>query len=132
MELLDLVRQFAVVKKELSLISERESALKAQIKKLMETAGEVDDKGSRTLELDDEVSNVAKVIYQRKVSKSLNSNAAEELLESRGLLDQCVQMIPVLDEEEIMKAYYEGELDEEDIDTMFPEKESFALILKEM
>ena len=62
----------------------------------------------------------------------MNSNAAEELLESRGLLDQCVQMIPVLDEEEIMKAYYEGELDEEDIDTMFPEKESFALILKEM
>jgi hypothetical protein len=35
----------------------------------------------------------------------------------------------VLDESAIMSAFYEGYLTEEDIDTMFPAKESFAFIL---
>jgi hypothetical protein len=37
-------------------------------------------------------------------------------------------MVPTLDEEEIMKAYYEDLLTEQDIDTMFTETVTWALV----
>jgi len=39
-------------------------------------------------------------------------------------------MVPTLDESAIMAAFYEGYLTEEDIDAMFPAKESFAFIVE--
>ena len=38
-------------------------------------------------------------------------------------------MVPVLDEDAIMSAFYEGYLTEEDIDAMFPSKTSYAFIV---
>jgi len=38
-------------------------------------------------------------------------------------------MVPVLDEDAIMTAFYEGYLTEEDIDFMFPSKTSYAFIV---
>ncbi len=40
-------------------------------------------------------------------------------------------MIPTLDESAIMAAFYEGKLSEADIDSMFPEKITYAFLVKE-
>ena len=54
---------------------------------------------------------------------------AEAILINKGIKDQCIKMVPTLDEGAIMAAFYEGYLTEEDIDTMFPSKESFAFLV---
>lgn len=126
--IVSLVRQHVELKAQLALAAEREKELKSRITEILKSEGEPDVRGSLSLEIDDKISGVSKVVWQKRVSKSLDMEAAEDLLEAKDLLDRCVTMMPVLDEEEIMKAYYEDLLTETDVDAMFPEKISWALI----
>lgn len=133
MELTELkrtVRQYLSIKNEAKLIAGRESELK---KRLLETVNtlEPDDRGHKSIVIDDETVGEVKLTKQRKVSKSLDMDVAETVLTKRGIRDACITMVPVLDESAIMAAYYEGKLTEADIDEMFPQRESFAFIVTE-
>lgn len=123
---MDKIRQYAAIKKQVTEITARESALKAELKQLVNDSGEVDDKGSYHYDVGDDVSGVKKLMNQRKVSKVFNPDEAERLLTEKGLLERCTVMVPVLDESAILAARYEDLLSDEDIDAMFPAKESFA------
>ena len=129
MELLDLVRQYAAVKQMLNDVSDREKKLKEELKSIVLESGELDEKGSTSLEVDDEISKVRKLVQQRRVSKSFDPNAAESILKEKGLFDRCIEMVPALDEQEILAARYEDLLTDDDIDAMFPAKESFAFMV---
>jgi hypothetical protein len=123
------VRQYVGIKDELSLLTNRQNELK---KRLMGTLEEVDpdDSGHRTIAISDDTLGQVKVIRQRRVTKSLDIEVAEDILTKKGIKDTCLKMVPVLDEDAIMVAFYEGYLTEEDIDTMFPPKESYAFLVK--
>ena len=97
--------------------------------KAVEELGEVDGRGHRVLELPHEVAGVAKLTQQRRVSKTLDMDAAEKILEDKGLLDECVEYVPVINEEAVMAAFYKKQLTEEDIDAMFPAKVSYAFLV---
>lgn len=129
MELIDVVRQYATIRAQIKEITDREKLLKEQLREHLLNEGEVDDKGSYVLEIDDEMSKVAKVINQRRVSKQFDPDAAEAILTERNLLDRCTVMVPILDEGEILASRYEDLLSDEDIDKMFPAKESFAIVV---
>ena len=43
--------------------------------------------------------------------------------------EDCIIMIPTVSEDAIMAAFYKGQLSEEDIDSMFPAKVSYAFVL---
>ena len=126
--LVTLVRQYKELKEQATLVSAREKKLKEELAQLLKANGTADTKGSLSLDVDDELSGVSKVIYQKRVSKNLALETAEDLLESKGILERCILMVPTLDEEEIMKAYYEDLLTEQDIDTMFTETVTWALV----
>ena len=128
-DLLNLVRQIKVLRDEMTMFSEREKTLKDRIIEYIQTEGNSDAKGSLSCDIDDEVSGVSRVTWQKRVSKSIDVDATESLLASKDLLERCTSYVPVLDEEEIMKAYYEDLLTEEDIDTMFPSKETWAFVM---
>ena len=128
MELIDKVRQYAAIKAQLSEIQDREKTLKAELREAVMQQGEQDAKGSLVLDISDEVSGVSKMVQQRRVSKVFNPDKAESLLIEKALLERCTTMVPVLDEQEILAARYEDLLTDEDIDSMFPEKESFAFL----
>ena len=127
MELLDMVRQYAAIKNQLKEINDREKELKDKLRAAVLEQGETDDNGSTTLEIED-VPGVEKIVNQRRVSKFFDPETAERLLEEKGLTERCTIMVPILDEQEILAARYEDLLTDEDIDTMFPSKESFAFI----
>ena len=129
MELLDLVRQYSAVKQMLNDVSDREKKLKEELKSIVLESGELDEKGSTSLEVDDEISKVRKLVQQRRVSKSFDPDAAESILKEKGLFDRCIEMVPALDEQEILAARYEDLLTDDDIDAMFPAKESFAFMV---
>lgn len=121
-------RQYVVLKDEVGVLTSRQSELKARILSELEKAP-ADMNGHRVYEFNDPDMGDVKLTRQRKVSKSLDMSVAEEILTRKGIKDVCVKMVPVLDEAAIMSAFYEGYLTEEEIDSMFPAKESFAFIL---
>jgi len=129
-EMVDLVRQNATLKDRIDSALSIQNEVKTKLREGLKELGEPDDNGHIVVEVDDDVTGIKKVIHQRKVSKSLDMAIAEEILKEKGLHDSCVMMVPVLDEEAIMAAYYEGLVTEEDIDKMFPAKVTWALILK--
>ena len=129
-ELIDYVRQNSVLKDRLDELTSLQSDVKKNLKQGIEELGEADDRGHIVVDINDEVSGIARVMNQKRVSKSLDIEVAEKILTERGIHDRCIIMVPVLNEDEIMAAFYEGAISEEDIDTMFPAKVTWALVMK--
>ena len=129
-ELTEYVRQNAVLAERIAELSAIQSELKNNIREGVKELGVESDKGHIVVELNDEVSGVRNAMQQKKVSKNLDMAVAEELLKSKGLYDKCIEMVPQLNEDEIMNAYWEEKITEEDIDAMFPSKVVWALVVK--
>lgn len=123
------VKQYTAIKEQLALLTERQLKLKESLKQAVEEYGEVDGKGHYVLEFDSPINGVSKITKQRKVSKALDMSVAEELLAKKELLDRCLEFIPTLNEQQIMAAFYENLLTEEEIDSMFPPKVSYSFIV---
>jgi hypothetical protein len=123
------VQQFVSLKDEINLLTNRQKEIKTRLIDLVKEYGEVDAKGHIVLQVDDKVTGVDKITHQRKVSKNLDMDIAEKIIQEKGLTERCVKMVPMLDEAEIMASFYRGELTEADIDAMFPEKVIYAFIV---
>lgn len=123
------VRQYAVIKDEISNLTTRQNSLKKQLQDLIKEHGETDARGHIVLQVNDEVSGITEIKNQRRVSKSLDMDVAENIIEDKGLEEKCIVMVPVIDEDAIMAAFYEGKLTEADIDAMFPEKITYAFVV---
>jgi DNA mismatch repair ATPase MutS len=128
-ELTAVVRENALIKERIDELTAIQNDLKKQIKEAVVAIGEENDRGHVFIDINDEVTGIKTVMHQRKVSKVLDIDVAEELLKEKGMHERCIKMVPVLNEEEIMAAYYAEELTEEDIDKMFPAKISWALVM---
>jgi hypothetical protein len=124
------LRQYLALKKEVEVLSKRQDEIKSRLKLTVEAAGETDDRGHVTLKVEDDIIGDVTLTQQRRVSKTLDMNIAEDLLKERGIYDKCVKMVPVLQEDAIMSCVYTGELSEADVDAMFPAKISFAFLVK--
>ena len=120
------VKQYLALKKEADMLSERTTELKKRLTSDVEEFGEENDRGHIVLDVDG-----VTLTKQRKVSKNLDMDVAEQMLKKRGIYDRCVKMEPVLQENEILACVYTGDLTEEDIDVMFPDKVSYAFLVKE-
>jgi transcription elongation factor len=118
-------KQYIDLKDQIKFLTDRQSEIKKRLNEAVQELGEVDGRGHITLELDENIT----VTNQRRVSKSLNMETADKLLEERGIKDDCIVMVPTVSEDAIMAAFYKGQLSEEDIDAMFPAKVSYAFLL---
>jgi hypothetical protein len=118
-------KQYIALKEQIKFLSDRQSEIKKRLNEAVQELGEVDGRGHITLELDEDI----KITNQRRVSKTLNMDVADQLLVERGIKDDCIIMIPTVSEDAIMAAFYKGQLSEEDIDAMFPAKVSYAFVL---
>ena len=128
MDISSTVRQYLSLKDEAELLTNRTLVLKDQLLAAVEQE-ESDEKGHKKLVIDDKIKGEVTLTKQRKVSKTLDMDIAEDILTKKKIKDQCIKMVPVIDEAEIMAAFYEGHLTEADIDAMFPSKESFAFLV---
>lgn len=124
------VNQYTSLKEEATAIDGRISVLRKRIMAVIEERGEVNDKGSLILDASDSNNGPMQVVKQRRVSKMFDEDKADALLQEKGLFETCTKTITVLDQDAVMAAYYDGKLTDEDIETMFPEKVSWALIVE--
>ena len=123
------VQQYVSLKDEIRHLTNRQSEIKTRLVSLLKEYGEPDSKGHIVLDVDDKITGVSKITHQRKVTNNLDMDVAEKILEEKNLKEKCVIMVPTLDEAEIMASFYRGELTEQDIDAMFPQKVSYAFIV---
>ena len=105
MEINNTVKQYLALKQEMKFLSER--------------------KGHTILEVDG-----VTLTNQRKVSNPIDVEVAEKIIKEKGLEDTCMPKKPTLDSQAIMAALYKKELTEEEIAIMFPDKVSYAFIVK--
>jgi hypothetical protein len=125
------LRQYLSLKGEVELLTNRINTLKSRLTEHVETNGQTDEKGHVSLSVEDPIKGDVTLTKQRRVSKNLDINTAEALLAERGIKEECIKMVPTLDDAAIMAAFYQGKLSEADIDAMFPEKITYAFIVKE-
>lgn len=124
------VNQYTSLKEEATAIDGRITVLRKRIMAVIEERGEVNDKGSLILDASDSNNGPMQVVKQRRVSKMFDEDKADALLQEKGLFETCTKTVTVLDQDAVMAAYYDGKLTDEDIETMFPEKVSWALIVE--
>lgn len=123
------VHQYVALKDQLDVLTKRQKEIKADLQNAVTLYGEMDGRGHMVLEVNDSVTGVDKLTQQRRISKSLDADTAEKILGDKGLLEECLEFVPTINEEAVMAAFYKGQLTEADIDAMFPSKVSYAFII---
>ena len=126
---IDLVSQNATLKDRISELTAKQTEIKNELRELITELGEETDKGHIVLELGCDVAGYRSVMRQKKVTTSLDMEAAEKILHDLDLYEECVTLVPVLDEAKVFKAYLDKKLTEADFDTMFPAKVSWAIVM---
>jgi hypothetical protein len=122
-------RQYIFVKKQMEFFESELKKLREQIFEHVDTSGEVDGSGNLFVELPSEIEGVKTIQKQRRVSRKINPEMADNVIMSKGLESELYKTIQIIDEDALMAALYEGKLTEEEIELMYPEKVVWALIL---
>jgi hypothetical protein len=122
-------RQYIFVKKQMEFFESELKKLKEQIFEHVDTSGEVDGSGNLFVELPSEIEGIKTIQKQRRVSRKINPEMADNVIMSKGLESELYKTIQIIDEDALMAALYEGKLTEEEIELMYPEKVVWALIL---
>ena len=123
------IKQFLGLKDQADMLSKRQAEIKKRLTETIDEFGAEDDRGHIVLNVPMDVDTETTIMKQRRVSKVLDAAAAEIILTKKGIYNTCIKMEPVLDEAAIMAAFYDNHLTEEDIDTMFPSKVTYAFIV---
>lgn len=121
------VKEYIYVKKNIDQLDARSKELRDKLFSHLDEGGYEDDRGNVQLELESEVDGVVRLEKQRRVTRKLNEPKADEILTELGLKDEIFVMTPVLDEDKLMAAFYEGKITEEQLDDMFPSTVVWAL-----
>lgn len=129
-DLKGVVKQYVVIKDQLEMLTTRQTEIKNRLMDALEEHGETDGKGHKIIDLGDESLGITQIIRQRKASKTFDMETAERLLHEKNIYEKCITMIPTLNEDAIMAAFYDGVLTEAEIDSMFPTKVSYAFLAK--
>ena len=118
------VQQYLSIDEELKLLSKRKDELKKRLLEIVEAEGDVDGKGHMSLEVGD-----VKLVRQRKTSKPIDMEIAQRIIAEKHLEKECIKMVPQLDSDAIMAAYYKELITEQEIDEMFPLKVNYAFLV---
>lgn len=122
------INEFIKAKNAIEILDSRSKELREKLFAHLDLEGEEDDKGNLFYELDSPIDGIVRLEKQRRVSRKLNEELAMSLVEELKL--NCVKVVYQIDEEALMAAYYEGKITEEQLDSMFPSKVTWALMTK--
>lgn len=129
-DLISRTKKYAFLKAQLDFLEKEQKALRALLFENLDEIGEEDDKGNLVIELPEEVEGYSSVVKQRRVSRKIDETRAEEIITEHGLEEVLYKTIRVVDEDALMAALYEDVLTEEEVDEMYPQSITWALVLK--
>ena len=127
--LINQTKEYAFIKAQLEYLEKQQKELREKLFEVLDTSGETDDKGNIVVELPQEVDGYVSVVKQKRVSRKVDELVAEEIITAKGMEDTLYKTVRVVDEDALMAALYNNELTEDEIDQMYPQKITWALIL---
>lgn len=122
-------KQYIFFKKQVEYFESELKSLREKIFEDIDANGEVDGSGNLFVELSSEIDGVTMLQKQKRVSRKIDPQTADNLIVSKGLENELYKTIQIIDEDALMAALYEGKLTEEEVDLMYPQKIVWALIL---
>jgi hypothetical protein len=129
-DLLARTKKYAFLKAQLDFLEKEQKVLRAELFETLDTEGVEDDKGNIIIDLPEEIDGVSSIVKQRRVSRKIDEDKASEIIHSKGLQDSLYKTVIVVDEDALMAALYEDVLTEAEIDEMYPQSVTWALVLK--
>jgi hypothetical protein len=127
---ISLVKEYQFVKSQAEALAARQKELRDSIIETVDALGEPDDVGHIWLELPDQIEGVRGLVKERRVSQKLDEDRAQEILQDNDLLTRCTKFVRQVDEDEVMEAKREDLLTDDDLESMYETKVSWALKLK--
>lgn len=132
--LLSMAREYIEKKNARDDLKKVVSDLSGKLKDVVAQIGITDDKGHQYVEFDEPIGNITGLQRQVRVSTALDEDAAIELLKQKStkkndLLGRCTYTEVRVDEDELMKAVFEGEITEAEFEALVSRSETPALIL---
>lgn len=124
------VKKYSFLKNQIEFIEKEQKELRSNLFEELDASGEVDDKGNIIIELPESVDGSSTLMKQRRTSRKINQAKAEEIIEAKGLQDKLFKTITVIDEDALMASLYTDELTEEEIEEMYPQTVTWALVFK--
>ena len=124
------VREYALLKQTMSNLELRQKELRNKLVEAIELSGDHDTEYSYSLYLDSSIEGVSRIQKQGRVSRSLNEEVAERIIEETGIADEVYEMKRVINEDALMACLYSGKITEEQLDEMFPRSVVWALVTK--
>lgn len=121
------IREYIKLAQAIDSLEERKKDLRTKLFELLDAEGEEDEKGNVLYQFDSPIEGVTRLEKQRRATRKLDDEKAEEIIESAGISDDVYKMVRVIDEDALMAAYYEGKVTEDQIDEMFPTTVVWAL-----
>lgn len=123
----EVAKEYLTLKESIDMLDKRKSELRDKLFAFIDTDGEVDDKGNIWLDLPDEIGKGRALQKQMRVTRSLNEEQADEIIEKAGIGDLVYKTVRVVDQDAVMGCLYQGTLTEEEVDAMYPPKVTWAL-----
>lgn len=114
------VRQLARTDTQLSVLQRTKKELRDELFAHVVKHGTTDANGHSLVTFDEAIEGITALKIERRRSRSLDATAAERILRDLDLWEECTEMIAVLDEDKLMAAVFEGRIDEELVDEMYP------------
>ena len=123
-------KEYNFLKKQIDYLTSQQKELREKMFATLEERGEVDDKGNIIVELENDVDGINTVMKQRRVTRKIDEQTADEIIAAKGLEEKLYKTIQVIDEDALMACLYSDELTEEEVDLMYPQQIVWALVLK--
>lgn len=124
------VREYVRLKASMKIMEARAKELNSKLMEKIELEGQEDSEGNIILDLEFDADGFTKLEKQRRAARKLDEVVAESVIADTGLEDEVYEMVKTLSEEKLMAAYYDGKITEEQLDSMFPVKVTWALWTK--
>jgi hypothetical protein len=128
-DLVNQAKEYAFIKAQLDYLEKQQKALREKLFEVLDASGETDDKGNIIVELPQEVDGYVSVVKQKRVTRKVDELVADEIITAKGMEETLYKTVRMVDEDALMAALYNDELTENEIDQMYPQKITWALIL---
>lgn len=123
------VREYKALQAQIKDLQAAQKKVRDSLMETIENAGYTDSDGHWWIDLPEEVDGTTAIKREKRSSRSLDEDAAEEVLTSLGLED-CFKTVRVVDEDAVWAALYEEKINDADIEAIFPEKVTWALVVR--
>jgi uncharacterized Ntn-hydrolase superfamily protein len=122
------VREYKHLKAQIEALQKDQKKIRDSLMETIENAGYTDDQGHWWIDLPEDVDGTSAIKREKRSSRSLDEQAAEEVLTGLGL-EECFKTVRVVDEDAVWAALYEEKINDADIEAIFPEKVTWALVV---